>query len=223
MNELLSLLKKNESSIVIRISKFVKLSIKTSCAKFQEEQVMKAFYKTAAGLHLKMPENLQSHYSWPLQCCMQFSVKLFHVVMRLSLWPFFCLLSPASQYFWRHHLFSNDTLNLLNFASVRFILVWDYQVSYPWTSAPLFPLFSILWKNTFILQVQQGSGQAKYAGPVDVVKSLYREGGIRSIYKGTVATLLRGKEQFSPHHFYKRFLMEAFHYCSRRTSVRCVA
>ena len=46
-----------------------------------------------------------------------------------------------------------------------------------------------------ILQVQQ-SGNApmgqpvgstvKYSGPVDVVKSLYRGGGIRSIYKGTI-------------------------------------
>lgn len=43
-----------------------------------------------------------------------------------------------------------------------------------------------------ILQVQQGaSGPPKYSGPVDVVKSLFREGGIRSVYKGTVATLLR--------------------------------
>lgn len=43
-----------------------------------------------------------------------------------------------------------------------------------------------------ILQVQQGGkGPAKYSGPVDVAKSLYREGGLRSIYKGTVATLLR--------------------------------
>ena len=47
------------------------------------------------------------------------------------------------------------------------------------------------------LQVQQGgkgSAAAKYSGPVDVAKSLYREGGLRSIYKGTVATLLRGKK-----------------------------
>jgi len=43
-----------------------------------------------------------------------------------------------------------------------------------------------------ILQVQQGgTGPAKYSGPLDVAKSLYKEGGIRSIYKGTVATLMR--------------------------------
>ena len=38
-----------------------------------------------------------------------------------------------------------------------------------------------------------GTGPAKYAGPLDCAKQLFREGGIRSIYKGTCATLLRGK------------------------------
>ncbi|GFR29187.1 hypothetical protein TNCT_528941 [Trichonephila clavata] len=51
-----------------------------------------------------------------------------------------------------------------------------------------------------LLQVQQAAGpgtEIKYAGPVDCVKKLYKEGGIRSIYKGTAATLLRGKELFT--------------------------
>nr|CAD7598330.1 unnamed protein product [Timema genevievae] len=43
-----------------------------------------------------------------------------------------------------------------------------------------------------LLQVQQGdSAPAKYTGPIDVAKQLYKSGGIRSIYKGTIATLLR--------------------------------
>jgi len=45
-----------------------------------------------------------------------------------------------------------------------------------------------------LLQIQQASGdtaKVKYAGPVDCAKQLYKEGGIRSIYKGTGATLLR--------------------------------
>nr|VZI37714.1 unnamed protein product [Spirometra erinaceieuropaei] len=43
-----------------------------------------------------------------------------------------------------------------------------------------------------ILQIQAHStGPIKYKGPVDVVRKLHREGGIRSIYKGTAATLLR--------------------------------
>ncbi|CAB3365895.1 Hypothetical predicted protein [Cloeon dipterum] len=43
-----------------------------------------------------------------------------------------------------------------------------------------------------LLQIQQGgNAPQKYNGPVDCAKQLYREGGMRSIYKGTVATLLR--------------------------------
>lgn len=43
-----------------------------------------------------------------------------------------------------------------------------------------------------LLQIQHGDAKPKYKGPVDCAKQLYREGGIRSIYKGTCATLLRG-------------------------------
>ena len=39
---------------------------------------------------------------------------------------------------------------------------------------------------------QASSGPTKYNGPVDCVRQLYREGGLRSIYRGTAATLLRG-------------------------------
>uniref|UniRef100_A0A7E4V9N7 Mitochondrial carnitine/acylcarnitine carrier protein n=1 Tax=Panagrellus redivivus TaxID=6233 RepID=A0A7E4V9N7_PANRE len=43
-----------------------------------------------------------------------------------------------------------------------------------------------------ILQVQSmGHSTVKYDGPIDVVKKLYKEGGIRSIYRGTAATLIR--------------------------------
>ena len=38
---------------------------------------------------------------------------------------------------------------------------------------------------------QASTGTPKYDGPVHVVKSLWKEGGIKSIYKGTLATLLR--------------------------------
>ncbi|XP_076447347.1 mitochondrial carnitine/acylcarnitine carrier protein-like [Babylonia areolata] len=44
-----------------------------------------------------------------------------------------------------------------------------------------------------LLQIQQASGgkERKYAGPVDCAKKLYKEGGIRGVYRGTAATLLR--------------------------------
>lgn len=43
-----------------------------------------------------------------------------------------------------------------------------------------------------LLQIQHADAKPKYNGPVDCAKQLYREGGIKSIYKGTCATLLRG-------------------------------
>uniref|UniRef100_A0A4W3K3S3 Mitochondrial carnitine/acylcarnitine carrier protein n=1 Tax=Callorhinchus milii TaxID=7868 RepID=A0A4W3K3S3_CALMI len=42
-----------------------------------------------------------------------------------------------------------------------------------------------------LLQIQATSGEKKYAGPMDCVKQIYRETGIRGIYKGTVLTLMR--------------------------------
>lgn len=43
-----------------------------------------------------------------------------------------------------------------------------------------------------LLQVQSSGGPQKYNGPLDVLKQLYKEGGIKSIYRGTAATLMRG-------------------------------
>ncbi|KAM8914680.1 mitochondrial carnitine/acylcarnitine carrier protein isoform 1-T1 [Spinachia spinachia] len=42
-----------------------------------------------------------------------------------------------------------------------------------------------------LLQIQASTGEVKYAGPMDCVKQLYREFGIRGIYKGTALTLMR--------------------------------
>lgn len=42
------------------------------------------------------------------------------------------------------------------------------------------------------LQIQASTGEVKYAGPMDCVKQLYRESGIRGVYKGTALTLMRG-------------------------------
>lgn len=46
-----------------------------------------------------------------------------------------------------------------------------------------------------VFQVQAGSGSSRYAGPLDCAVRLYKEQGIRSVYKGTVLTLIRGKHQ----------------------------
>lgn len=42
-----------------------------------------------------------------------------------------------------------------------------------------------------LLQVQGQGGSAAYSGPVDVVRKLYAEGGFKSLFRGTFATLAR--------------------------------
>jgi len=42
-----------------------------------------------------------------------------------------------------------------------------------------------------LLQIQQDGGKKLYNGPVDCIKKLYAEGGIKSIYRGTLLTLFR--------------------------------
>ncbi|XP_065845992.1 mitochondrial carnitine/acylcarnitine carrier protein-like [Oscarella lobularis] len=43
-----------------------------------------------------------------------------------------------------------------------------------------------------ILQIQTGAGgKPEYSGPVDVAKKVFKQSGIRGLYKGTCATLLR--------------------------------
>jgi solute carrier family 25 (mitochondrial carnitine/acylcarnitine transporter), member 20/29 len=43
-----------------------------------------------------------------------------------------------------------------------------------------------------LLQVQgQGGSTTQYKGVTDVLKHLYREGGVKSIFRGTGATLAR--------------------------------
>lgn len=64
-----------------------------------------------------------------------------------------------------------------------------------------------------LLQVQAAgvSGAVKYDGPIDCMKKLYAEGGIRSIYKGTAATALRDVPAsgvyFATYEFLQRLLV----------------
>lgn len=44
-----------------------------------------------------------------------------------------------------------------------------------------------------LLQIQHSQATPKYTGMTDCAKKLYAEGGMRSIYKGSFATLLRGE------------------------------
>ena len=47
-------------------------------------------------------------------------------------------------------------------------------------------------RNLVCVQIQgQGQGGPQYNGVFDVVKHLYKEGGVRSVFRGSTATVLR--------------------------------
>nr|XP_020511224.1 mitochondrial carnitine/acylcarnitine carrier protein-like [Labrus bergylta] len=61
-----------------------------------------------------------------------------------------------------------------------------------------------------LLQVQASGGQSRYAGPLDCAVRLYKEQGLRSVYKGTVLTLIRDVPSnglyFMTYEYLKNFL-----------------
>lgn len=68
-----------------------------------------------------------------------------------------------------------------------------------------------------LLQIQSASNtEKKYNGTLDCAKKLYKEGGIRSIYKGTAATLMRDVPAsgvyFATYDWFKKKLAESSEY-----------
>jgi solute carrier family 25 carnitine/acylcarnitine transporter 20/29 len=63
-----------------------------------------------------------------------------------------------------------------------------------------------------LLQIQAASGEKKYNGSLDCAKKLYATGGIRSVFKGTFATLARDVPAsgvyFASYDYMKRKLAE---------------
>jgi len=61
-----------------------------------------------------------------------------------------------------------------------------------------------------ILQIQGGATEVKYKGPADVVRGIWKEGGVRAFYKGTIPTLVRdipgSVAYFGAYEFLKRKL-----------------
>uniref|UniRef100_A0A493SZF7 Solute carrier family 25 member 20 n=1 Tax=Anas platyrhynchos platyrhynchos TaxID=8840 RepID=A0A493SZF7_ANAPP len=47
------------------------------------------------------------------------------------------------------------------------------------------------FRKTLVGEIQAATGETKYTGSLDCAKQLYREAGIRGVYKGTVLTLMR--------------------------------
>lgn len=75
-----------------------------------------------------------------------------------------------------------------------------------------------------LLQIQSASSaEKKYNGTLDCAKKLYRQGGIRSIYKGTAATLMRDVPAsgvyFATYDWFKKQLAEPKYFKFKLTSI----
>uniref|UniRef100_A0AAR2JPE8 Solute carrier family 25 member 20 n=1 Tax=Pygocentrus nattereri TaxID=42514 RepID=A0AAR2JPE8_PYGNA len=57
--------------------------------------------------------------------------------------------------------------------------------------SPLYAGTFDCFRKTLAKEIQAASGDVKYAGPIDCAKQIYRENGIRGVYKGTALTLMR--------------------------------
>ncbi|PWW74094.1 mitochondrial carrier [Tuber magnatum] len=61
-----------------------------------------------------------------------------------------------------------------------------------------------------LLQIQGQTGEKKYSSGMDVVRQLYKEGGVRSVFRGTAATLARdgpgSAAYFATYEYIKRCL-----------------
>lgn len=69
----------------------------------------------------------------------------------------------------------------------------EYSIAGGFSAFPSTVLMTPIERVKVLLQTQTPdiNGKFKYSGPVDVISRLLKEGGIRSLYRGTWATLAR--------------------------------
>ncbi|GJJ73468.1 solute carrier family 25 (mitochondrial carnitine/acylcarnitine transporter), member 20/29 [Entomortierella parvispora] len=92
--------------------------------------------------------------------------------------------------FWAYDLGKKLVLSVPGRTSNELSLV-DFAVAGFFSAGPTTLLMSPSERIKVLLQTQ-GTGAAKlYNGPIDVVRALYKEGGLASIFRGTGATMLR--------------------------------
>lgn len=79
----------------------------------------------------------------------------------------------------------------------RQLTVPEIMLAGGWSALPMIIVMAPMERVKCLLQVQTTStdgskgGKPKYTGMVDCASKLYKEGGIRSVYKGTVLTTMR--------------------------------
>ncbi|KAG0144982.1 hypothetical protein CROQUDRAFT_672050 [Cronartium quercuum f. sp. fusiforme G11] len=67
----------------------------------------------------------------------------------------------------------------------------EYAIAGAFSALPTTLIAAPVERIKVLLQVDGQSATQRYAGPVDCIRQVYREGGIRSIFRGSLATVAR--------------------------------
>ncbi|CAB4408197.1 unnamed protein product [Rhizophagus irregularis] len=93
--------------------------------------------------------------------------------------------------FWSYNLGKKIVLWANPNRSSSDLSITELMVAGGISAGPTTLIMSPVERVKVLLQIQGQGGENKYKGPIDVVRQLYKEGGLRSIYRGVGATLAR--------------------------------
>jgi len=94
--------------------------------------------------------------------------------------------------FWSYDLSKKIIFSLTPDRTIKTLSISELATAGFLSAVPTTLITAPVERAKVLLQVQgQGGSDHKYKGVIDVMKHLYKEGGIRSIFRGTGATLAR--------------------------------
>ncbi|CAG8543412.1 20261_t:CDS:2 [Dentiscutata erythropus] len=93
--------------------------------------------------------------------------------------------------FWSYNLSKQIVYALTPNRKSQELSILEYTIAGALSAGPTTLVMAPVERIKVILQIQGQGGEVKYKGPLDVIRHLYKEGGLSSIFRGTGATLLR--------------------------------
>ncbi|CAI2170568.1 11680_t:CDS:10 [Funneliformis geosporum] len=93
--------------------------------------------------------------------------------------------------FWSYNLGKKVVMSANPNRSSQELSIGEIMIAGGLSAGPTTLIMSPVERVKVLLQIQGQGGVNKYKGPIDVVRQLYKEGGLGSIYRGFGATLAR--------------------------------
>ncbi|CAG8466021.1 9290_t:CDS:2 [Cetraspora pellucida] len=112
--------------------------------------------------------------------------------------------------FWSYNLGKNIVYAFTPNRKSRELSTMECTIAGGISAGPTTLLMAPVERIKVLLQIQGQGGDVKYKGPLDVIRHLYKEGGLRSIFRGTGATFFRdfpgSAAYFGAYEFTKKLL-----------------